>query len=179
MPPLTELQQRKVEENLGLVGQVIKERVHGVGQIGIFSYDDLFQIGTIGLCKAVQTDRPGKGAFSTYAYRIIYNEIMTQLDYATLRRQRERATDPAELPCMTLDDGLEQTEACQDLLTLLEHAERTASGVTAKGIQAIRLLAQGYSNRDIGELYGVPSNYITAWVSKARKFILCRAKAAY
>ena len=90
MPPLTELQQRKVEENLGLVGQVIKERVHGVGQIGIFSYDDLFQIGTIGLCKAVQTDRPGKGAFSTYAYRIIYNEIMTQLDYATLRRQRER-----------------------------------------------------------------------------------------
>ena len=104
---------------------------------------------------------------------------MTQLDYATLRRQRERATDPAELPCMTLDDGLEQTEACQDLLTLLEHAERTASGVTAKGIQAIRLLAQGYSNRDIGELYGVPSNYITAWVSKARKFILCRAKAAY
>ncbi len=111
MPPLTELQQRKVEENLGLVGQVIKERVHGVGQIGIFSYDDLFQIGTIGLCKAVQTDRPGKGAFSTYAYRIIYNEIMTQLDYATLRRQRERATDPAELPCMTLDDGLEQTEA--------------------------------------------------------------------
>ena len=160
MPPLTELQQRKVEENLGLVGQVIKERVHGVGQIGIFSYDDLFQIGTIGLCKAVQTDRPGKGAFSTYAYRIIYNEIMTQLDYATLRRQRERATDPAELPCMTLDDGLEQTEACQ-------------------GIQAIRLLAQGYSNRDIGELYGVPSNYITAWVSKARKFILCRAKAAY
>ena len=170
MPPLTELQQRKVEENLGLVGQVIKERVHGVGQIGIFSYDDLFQIGTIGLCK---------GAFSTDAYRIIYNEIMTQLDYATLRRQRERATDPAELPCMTLDDGLEQTEACQDLLTLLEHAERTASGVTAKGIQAIRLLAQGYSNRDIGELYGVPSNYITAWVSKARKFILCRAKAAY
>ena len=179
MPPLTELQQRKVEENLGLVGQVIKERVHGVGQIGIFSYDDLCRIGTTGLCKAGQTQRPGKGAFSPYAYRISSNEIMTQLDYATLRRQRERATDPAELPCMTWDDGLEQTEACQDLLTLLEHAERTASGVTAKGIQAIRLLAQGYSNRDIGELYGVPSNYITAWVSKARKFILCRAKAAY
>lgn len=171
MPPLTDLQQRKVEDNLGLVGQVIKERVHGVDQIGIFSYDDLFQIGTIGLCKAVQTDRPGKGAFSTYAYRIIYNEIMTQLDYATLRRQRERATDPAELPCVTLSDNLEQTEACQDLLALLDRAEQTAAGVTAKGIQAIRLLAQGYSNREIGEVYGVPTNYITAWVSKARKQI--------
>ena len=77
MPPLTELQQRKMEENLGLVGQVIRDRVHGADQIGIFSYDDLFQFGCIGLCKAVQTDRPGKDAFSTYAYRIIYNEIMT------------------------------------------------------------------------------------------------------
>ena len=172
MPPLTELQQRKVEENLGLVGQVIKDRVPGADQIGIFSYDDLFQYGCIGLCKAVQTDRPGRGAFSTYAYRIIYNEIMTQLDYATLRRQRERATDPAEFPCMTLDDGLEQTEAGQDLLALLDRAEQTAAGVTAKGIKAIRLLAQGYSNREIGGLYGVSANNVTAWVSKARRFLM-------
>lgn len=170
MPPLTELQRRKVEENMGLVGLVIKERVHGIDQIGIFSYDDLFQIGTIGLCKAAQTDRPGKGAFSTYAYRLIYNEIMSQLDYATLRR-REQATDPAELPCITLDDDLEQTEACQDLLALLDRAAQTATGVTAKGVQAIRLLVQGYTNREIGERYGVPVNHITAWVSKARRHL--------
>lgn len=102
MLPLTELQRRKVEENLGLVGLVIKERVHGIDQIGIFSYDDLFQIGTIGLCKAVQTDRPGKGAFSTYAYRLIYNEIMTQLDYpcAVGSRQLIRTNSPA-FPWMT------------------------------------------------------------------------------
>lgn len=170
MPPLTELQRRKVEENMGLVGLVIKERVRGIDQIGIFSYDDLFQIGTIGLCKAAQTDRPGRGAFSTYAYRLIYNEIMTQLDYATLRR-REQATDPAELPCVTLDDDLEQTETCQNLLALLDQAERTAAGVTAKGIQAIRLLAQGYTNREIGGIYGVSANNVTAWVAKARNHL--------
>lgn len=170
MPPLTELQRRKVEENMGLVGLVIKERVRGIDQIGIFSYDDLFQVGTIGLCKAAQTDRPGRGAFSTYAYRLIYNEIMTQLDYATLRR-REQATDPAELPCITLDDDLEQTEACQNLLALLDQAERTAAGVTAKGIQAIRLLAQGYTNREIGDIYGVSANNVTAWVAKARNHL--------
>lgn len=170
MLPLTELQRRKVEENLGLVGLVIKERVHGIDQIGIFSYDDLFQIGTIGLCKAVQTDRPGKGAFSTYAYRLIYNEIMTQLDYATLHR-REQATDPAELPGIFLDDDLEQVESCRDLLALLDQAEQTAAGVTAKGIQAIRLLVQGYSNREIGDFYGTSANNVTAWVAKARKYI--------
>lgn len=170
MPPLSELQQRKVEENMGLVGQVIKERVHGIDQIGIFNYDDLFQIGCIGLCKAVQTDKPDRGAFSTYAYRLIYNEIMTKLDYATLRR-REQTTDPDELPCIFLDDDLEQAESCQDLLALLDRAEQTATGVTVKGIQAIRLLAQGYSNREIGELYEVSANNITAWVAKARKYL--------
>lgn len=172
MPPLTELQQKKVEENMGLVSKVIRDRVHGVDQIGIFSYDDLFQFGCIGLCEAVQTDRPGRGAFSTYAYRLIYNEIMSRLDYATLRRQRELTTDPSKLPCITLNDDLEQTEACQDLLALLDRAEQTAAGVTAKGIQAIRLLAQGYSNREIGDLYGASANNVTAWVAKARKQLL-------
>ena len=47
---LTERQQRIVEANMGLVGRVIKDKVHGLGQEGAFTYDDLFQIGCIGLC---------------------------------------------------------------------------------------------------------------------------------
>ena len=46
---LTERQQRIVEANMGLVGRVIKDKVHGLGQEGAFTYDDLFQIGCIGL----------------------------------------------------------------------------------------------------------------------------------
>ena len=49
---LTQPQQRKVEQNLGLVGKVIKDKVHNPGQNSIYSYDDLYQIGCIGLCKA-------------------------------------------------------------------------------------------------------------------------------
>ncbi len=176
MPPLTELQQKKVEENMGLVGLVIRERIHNINGIGIFSYDDLFQIGCIGLCKAVQTDRPGRGAFSTYAYRIIQNEILTQLAYATIRR-REQATDPGELPCFVLDDDVEQAEACHDLELLLDRAEAEATGVTAKGIQAIRLLIQGYTNREIGEQFGTTANNITAWVSKARKYLTTQGRS--
>ena len=41
----------------------------------------------------------------------------------------------------------------------------------ARRMQAIRLLAEGYSNREIGELFGVPANYVTAWVAKARKVL--------
>ena len=63
---LTCEQQTIVEENMGLVGKVIKDKVHGLGQDTAFCYDDLFQIGCIGLCKAAATDKGG--CFSTYAF---------------------------------------------------------------------------------------------------------------
>ena len=40
---LTQPQQKKVEQNLGLVGKVIKDKVHNPGQNSIYSYDDLYQ----------------------------------------------------------------------------------------------------------------------------------------
>lgn len=80
LSPLTKEQRMKVEENMGLVGKVIQDCVHTLGAGSMFDYDDLFQIGCLGLCKAAQTDKPGHTvAFSTYAYRLIRNEIYTEL----------------------------------------------------------------------------------------------------
>ena len=171
MLSLTEKQRVKVEENMGLVGKVIGDCVHTLDKGCIYDYDDLFQIGCIGLCKAAQTDQSGhKGAFSTYAYCLIRNEIYTQLEYAT-RRGREQATDPKELPCAALDEDLETRESCRELMGLLDQAEATATGTTAKGIRAIRMRIDGYSSKEIGELLGAPANHVTAWVSKARNHI--------
>ena len=172
MLQLTEMQRSKVEENMGLVGQVLKDCVHGLSSGGIYSPDDLYQIGCVGLCKAVQTDKPGHGAFSTYAYILIRNEIYTALEYAT-RRGRELATAPEELPCADagLEDEAEQSVLCGELLALLDRAEQSATGVTARGIKAIRLLALGYSNREIGEMFGTQANHVTAWVAKARSLL--------
>lgn len=52
---LTKEMQRKVEENMGLVGKVISDKIHGLNTPNFYSYDDLFQIGCIGLCKAAYT----------------------------------------------------------------------------------------------------------------------------
>ena len=154
------------------MGRVLSDYIHSLPQGCIYTRDDLYQIGCIGLCKAVQTDQPGHtAAFSTYACRLIRNEIYTALEYAT-RRGREMATDPAELPHVTLaDDDLEQRESCQTLLSLLDRAEAETSGIVQRGVRAIRLSAQGYTSREIGEQYGVPANYVTAWIAKARKHI--------
>ena len=67
---LTNEQQKKVNDNIRLVQKVINDKISGSYQLGIYSYDDIFQIGCIGLCKAAATDKGG--IFSTYAYRLIW-----------------------------------------------------------------------------------------------------------
>jgi RNA polymerase sigma factor (sigma-70 family) len=168
---LNEERRALAEDNMGLVGLVIKDRVRDISRIGLYTYDDLFQIGCMGLCKAAATHTPGRSKFSTYAYMLIRNEIFSALAYATLRKNRETVTEPCELsgPCIydELPDGTGET---------LDHALRAATeratGVTAKGIEAIRLLAEGYTHREIGEcLGGVSANNVSAWVARARKFL--------
>ena len=83
---LTKEMQKKVEENMGLVGKVISDKIHGFDTPNFYSYDDLFQIGCIGLCKAAYSDCGG--TFSTYAYRLIWNELCDALRYGVKNPKR-------------------------------------------------------------------------------------------
>lgn len=169
--PLNKEQQRLVEENLGLVGQVIKDKVHGVNSLGIFTYDDVFQIGCVGLSKAAMEYKPGRAKFSTYAYISIRNEIYDALDYATLRRNHEIITSDGVVSNPDPTHG-GFPEDVPELDRMLELAKARASNVVVKGIDAIRLMADGYTAREIGEMMGgVPANNVTAWISKARAFL--------
>lgn len=160
---LSQSQQRKVEENLGLVGKVIKDKVHDPGRNSIYSYDDLYQIGCIGLCKAAYSDRGG--CFSTYAYRIIWNEICTALIYANRRAARECEWTP-ELLCQ------EQTpDEYSELDMILDRLETESSKAMAKGIRAVRLNAAGYSCAEIGNIFGESAKCVTARISRTRKYL--------
>lgn len=165
---LTEKQGQLVTDNLGLVGKVIKDKVHSPNQLGIYAYDDIFQIGCIGLCKAAATDKGG--CFSTYAYRLIWHEICNALIYASRRSAEELPMDPEvmEFPARYGEDVFEDSIELQNLL---DSAEGQAEGVTAKGIRALRLMADGYTCREIGGQMGASANNVTAWVSKARKYL--------
>jgi RNA polymerase sigma factor (sigma-70 family) len=159
-------QRKKVEENMGLVGKVIKDKVHDVSRLGIYTYDDIYQIGSIGLCKAACTDKGG--CFSTYAYRLIWNEICDALVYATRRSMTEQMTgDEISGPGNPHEE--EEAERRIDLEAALHRARASATGVVAKGIEALQLKAQGYSSREIGDRMNATPNNVTAWISKARK----------
>lgn len=168
---LNEKQRQMVTENMGLVGKVIRDKVHGSNQLGIYTYDDLFQIGCIGLCKAAATDKGG--CFSTYAYRLIWHEICSALIYTSRRSAEELPMDPEvmESSVRLVRYGDDMFEDSIEINNLLDMAEIQVKGVTAKGIRAIRLMADGYTCREIGEQMGANANNVTAWVSKARKHL--------
>ena len=169
--PLNEMQQKLVEDNMGLVGTVIKENVKNVNKLGIFTYQDIFQIGCVGLTKAAMNYKSGKDKFSTCAYIYIRNEIFGALDYATVRRRKEEIIEPEIIHgLMQSHDDPENDSS--ELEKILDNARIRATGVVVKGIDAIRLMADGYTCREIGELMGgVSANNITAWISKARAFL--------
>ena len=122
---------------MGLVGKVIADKVHGT-YFGSYTREDLFQIGCIGLCKAAATDKGG--CFSTYAYRLIWNEICTALIFG--HPEGLRGSSPWSLPILEIQGANEEFTSALELEDLLERGERTAKGVAKKGIQAFAAAAE-------------------------------------
>ena len=163
---MTEEQKNKVEENIGLVWKVIADKLHGQTQFGMYTKDDIFQIGCIGLCKAILTDTGGN--FSTYAYRLIWHQICDALVYASRRQVRETTCDV--LPKVS-EEGKGDAILKLDLEHAIAEAMVTAPNATAKGILAMKLMAAGYTSKEIGMQMNASDKLVCAWVSKARKYL--------
>ena len=156
----------------GLVHQVIHDKVHGYDQWGFYTYDDLFQTGCIGLCKAAATDKGG--IFSTYAYRLIWHEICDALIQSTKRSADKVMADVTPYINTELEQDALQNELRMDLSRILGLARKEAPSSTAKGIDAMILMSQGYTSTEIGARMGASARLVCAWVSKARKFLKSR-----
>ena len=164
---LTPEQQRLVEENMGLVGKVIKDKVHLAA--GIFTYEDLYQIGCIGLCKAAATDKGG--CFSTYAYRLIWNEICDALIRSSRQCRYECSFEESlahSVPGAASIGSISQLE----LQMLIQEAKQRASGTAAKGIECLELSVAGYKSREIGALMNAEPSAVRMWMTKARRFLM-------
>ena len=165
---MTNEQRKLVEDNMGLVGKVIKDKVHGIGQPGGYSYDDLFQIGCIGLCKAAMTDKGG--CFSTYAYRLIWNEICDELIRSTRLTQRQLSVDAPEVMEISAMTDYDPFENCH-LRHSLEQAKNKAQGTTAKGIRCLELTLAGYSSQEIGSIMDAEAATVRVWITRAKRFL--------
>ena len=89
-----------------------------------------------------------------------------------------RAFDEYERDIPELDDGKRRAEINFDVVRELVSAKAEAPPHVVKGIDAMLLMAKGYTCREIGERMGAGDNLVSAYVSKARKFLKGRPKSA-
>lgn len=143
---LTKEQQAKVEENLGLVYKVLGDKLKGQISVGSYTREDLFQVGCICLCKAAATDKGG--AFSTYAYRLIWHEICDVLVKANKQKNTE-VLEEYEQSIPEPDDGERKAEINFDLVRELMSAKAKAPPHIVKGIDACDIIGQNLGTRMI------------------------------
>ena len=108
--------------------------------------------------------------FSTYAYRLIWNEICDALVYASRKHSKEDATDDVRLT-YPQEDYEPNMDMKIELYELIKKAKRDVSPSVAIGIDALLLMNDGYTAKDIGVRFGKTANTITALVSKAKKHL--------
>lgn len=173
---LNEKEREKIEKNIGLVHKVIRDKLQPPYQVSMYSYEDFFQIGCIGLCKAASTDKGG--TFSTYAYRLIWHQICDAMIYATRRQTKETTCDVTPYIAAKQETPEELSDFCMDIKRALEQAKADAPPSTRKGIDAICMMSKGYTSSEIGEKMDASAKLVCAWVSKARKFLKSRPEFA-
>ena len=113
--------EEEVKKHLGLVHYCINLKYKIAVKKSQFEYDDLFQIGMIGLYRAITTF-DNTTEFSVYACRHIMNEIGNELR-KVMRIKRGGDSKPYSLNGLDKNTGIEYIEFLQDNLTCFGRKE--------------------------------------------------------
>ena len=159
-------------ENYGLVAKVLKDCSGFFGNTGIYTRDDLIQIGSMGLLKAIDSYRTDKNCrFSTYAYLLIRNELINEVMKEVRKHGMETANTDDDDYLSAIDPDAADAEFLEELLHILSIAREKAPDGVRIGIDAIILISQDYSGREIAKLLDVSPGYERVCVSRARKYL--------
>lgn len=176
MGAMNRTEQELVETHLYLIRPIILNTIQKNESIQGMGYDDLYQTACEALCHAAQRYHADRGAaFPTFATTVVRNFLLSHCRQITrIQKNLEYLDAPVKE-----NDGITYAEMLADehqampdvadifVLSLLKEAEMQYTGCTQKGIQALHLKCLGHSNKEIARHYGVKSNLVAAWISKA------------
>jgi len=162
-------------ENKNLIHAAIQKFINTNTQDAMMEYDDLFQIGSMGLCKAIKTYTNKKYAFSTYAMVVIRNELYnaTRVKCDAVYKADNILDDENYRETIAYESTKTTNAALDNIIyeqqiAFLKERGSQYGGIAQKGIAAIIMLSQNYTYNEIAKLFEVDSKTITAWVSRAR-----------
>lgn len=169
MKELNKKQTILVENNLKLVSYIIKTHIIINESIIGLGFDDLFQNGCLALCKASMLyDYKRNVKFSTFAYPIIKNSLINYCKSIISKNKKNISFD------FTLEYNNKIFSYNYDydnfyIKQVLNILKENYKGITLKGIEALELKLIGFNSIEIAEIYGVHSNSVRAWISRALK----------
>lgn len=151
-----------VEKNLGLVHYILKDKYSNVNE----EYDDLFQIGCIGLLKAIRTYDDSRAEFSTWAGVIINNEILNHIKY-----KKRHVID--ELPLYEnniIDDTYLEFENYYSYYELQNKIKEILKKYSEERLKVLELLVYNRLNRrEISRILNVDINMVNNTIRSFRR----------
>lgn len=161
----------ELKNNFRLVHFTIRK--YGFRTSALYDYDDLFQIGCIGLWEAIKRyDKTKKCKFSTYATFWIRAELERAKTYS-MRQRRQVQTVSIDKP---LPDG---QQCFRDLLPDVNNLEEEVIAsdlrewLLKKEPELISLRLQGLTQAQIGERIGVSPQRVGAKLKRLKEVALC------
>lgn len=172
--PLTDSQRELVEHYLSVVDWVIMDHIKVNPQVCGLDYGDVYQEGCLHLCRAAASYTGPAEKFGAYARKVVRNglisycrQICRHEPVLPLLEECQSGDGPGPEGSSHLEQEILDLLIREDLFRALHKAHRHSSGVVRLGIEALELKAKGMSGREIAELYGVKSNHVGAWISRA------------
>ena len=171
------------EENVGLIRYVINKKVNKAYACSIPSvdYDDLFQVGAVGLCQAAQTYDQSKGVkFSTYAVCCISNSIRIEIEKFEGKGLYDEV-DTLEENELFSKNPYEEIEETLNFNQTLDYLLRNR--YKSKNIQQQRailgMLLMGYNVKDAANALGIPYKRAKALYDNIKKQLLRKHKSSF
>lgn len=167
-----------VEKNLGIVKLAIHKSIIVNDNLYGFAYDDLYQEGCIWLCKAALSYNEARNVkFTTYAEKVVTNGLRTycrlmcskQKHYVSLLARSETDDIVYTVKLVSSEELLNRLLEEQDIYLLLHSCKQQYTGTVRLGIEAIEWKVKGLSGAEIAKMYGIKSNLVGAWISRAAK----------
>ena len=166
-----------VEENLPLVTFVMNEHIQYVRQD---EWDDVFQEGAIGLCRAAALYRPEQGVkFSSFAVPCIVNAIYAYLRKAASKKMR-LYTDALRLEDFSCDERSEKmkiegmlcaTEDVESAFSCIDLMDFIKNDLSARDTDIVRMLMDGKRQADIAERFGISQPGVSRIISRLERRI--------
>ena len=166
---LNDRQRQLVERHMTVVDWVLRDYITAnEGVVGL-AREDLRQEGYVLLCHAAVAYDGVSASFGTYARKVVRNGLISHC--------RKVSSQPRPLsleqsyteggPEPGVGDRAEEIIDDADTAALLRRLKGKYSGVTKLGIEALELKIKGLDGAEIAALYGVQSNHVSAWISRA------------